>query len=123
MADIDQIASDVLDQGSRPIIKDDYEARMDYFAQEMEKLDPAARAQLFDEILEQDSGAPQSWLTVDRLNSLVSEGRITSQERDAVMDAVGKAYVDGDIDLVQALEFTNFFGNGSVSALGLLPDA
>jgi hypothetical protein len=52
MADIEQIASKVLDTGDRFLIKDDYEARMDVFAQEMEKLDPSARAALFDEILE-----------------------------------------------------------------------
>jgi hypothetical protein len=123
MPDIQQIASNVLDKGDRFLIKDDYEARMDYFAQEMEKLDPSARAALFDEILEQDSGAPMSWLTTDRLDSLVSEGRITGQERDAVMDAFGQAYVDGDIDLVQALEFTNLFGNGAIGPMGLMSPA
>lgn len=123
MPDIQQIASDVLDKGDRFLIKDDYEARMDYFAQEMEKLDPSARAALFDEILEQDSGAPMSWLTTDRLDSLVSEGRITEQERGAIMDAFGQAYVDGDIDLVQALEFTNLFGSSAIGPLGLSPDA
>ncbi|HVI59080.1 MAG TPA: hypothetical protein VM619_09455 [Luteimonas sp.] len=123
MADIEQIASKVLDTGDRFLVKDDYEARMDVFAQEMEKLDPSARAALFDEVLEQDSGAPMSWLTTDRLDSLVSEGRITAQERSAIMDAFGQAYVDGDIDLVQALEFTNLFGSGAVGPLGLSPDA
>jgi hypothetical protein len=123
MADIEQIASNVLDKGDRFLIKDDYEARMDYFAQELEKLDPAARAALFDEILAQDSGAPMSWLTTGRLEALVSEGRITEHERGAVMDAFGQAYVDGDIDLVQALQFSNFFGNGAIGPLGLMSPA
>lgn len=121
MTDIQQKASEILDVGDRFLRSDDYEARMDYFAQELEKLDPAARAQLFDEILEQDSGAPRSWLTVDRLNSMVAEGRITSQERDAIFDAFGQAYVDGDVDLTQALEFTNIFGSGAISMIGVLP--
>lgn len=119
--DIEQKASEILDVGDRFLRTDDYEARMDYFAQELEKLDPATRAQLFDEILEQDSGAPQSWLTVDRLNSLVAEGRITGQERDAVFDSFGDAYVNGDIELADALQFTNVFGSGAISVLGLLP--
>lgn len=121
MSEVEQIASNVLDKGVRTFWTDDYEARMDYFAQELEKLDPAARAALFDEILAQDSGAPMSWLTTDRLDTLVSEGRITEQERTAVMDAFGEAYVNGDIDLVDALQFTNLFGSGAVGPLGLSP--
>jgi len=119
--DIEAKAAEILDVGDRWLRTDDYEARMDYFAQELEKLDPGARAALFDEILEQDSGAPQSWLTVERLNNLVQEGRITSQERDAIFDAFGAAYVDGDIELVDALQFTGLFGSGAISPLGLLP--
>ncbi|KIQ97024.1 hypothetical protein [Lysobacter sp. A03] len=123
MADIQQIASDVLDKGDRFLRVDDYEARMDYFAQELEKLDPSARAALFDEVLEQDSGAPMSWLTTERLDTLVSEGRITSQERSAVVDAFGQAYVDGDIDLVEALQFTNIFGSGAIGPMGMMSPA
>ncbi|MFC3717423.1 hypothetical protein ACFONC_14825 [Luteimonas soli] len=123
MSDVEQIASNVLDKGVRTLWTDDYEARMDYFAQELEKLDPAARAALFDEILEQDSGAPMSWLTTDRLDTLVSEGRITEQERGAVMEAFGESYVNGDIELVDALQFTNLFGSGAVGPMGLSPSA
>lgn len=123
MPDIEQIASKVLDTGDRFLRTDDYEARMDVFAQEMEKLDPAARAALFDEILEQDSGAAMSWLTTDRLDALVSGGRITAQERSSIMDAFGQAYVDGDVDFVQALEFTNLFGSGAIGPMGLMTPA
>lgn len=123
MSEVEQIASNVLEKGDRFLIKDNYEARMDYFAQELEKLDPSARSALFDEILEQDPGAPMSWLTTDRLDTLVSEGRITAQERSAVMDAFGQAYVDGDIDLVDALQFTNLFGNQAIGPMGLMSPA
>lgn len=123
MTDIQQKASEILDVGVRwGPITDDYEKRMDVFAEELQALSPAERAQLFDEILEQDSGAPMSWLTTGRLNSLVSEGRITEQERTAIFDAFGQAYVDGDIDLVQALQFTDLFGSGAVGPMGLTPD-
>ncbi len=122
MSEIEQIASDVLDVGDPRWRRDDYEARMDAFAQEIEKLDPSARAALFDEILEQDSGAPHSWLTVERLNDLVAEGRITDAERGAIFDAFGEAYVNGDISFEDAMSFTNVLGNGSFGPLGLTPD-
>ncbi|HRN61055.1 MAG TPA: hypothetical protein PLF73_01155 [Luteimonas sp.] len=121
--DVEAKAAEILDVGDRRFRRDDYEARMDFFAQELEKLDPNARAALFDEILEQDSGAPQSWLTVKRLNNLVGEGRITSQERDAIFDAFGAAYVNGDIELSDALQFTGMFQSGVANDMGLQPQS
>lgn len=123
MTDIDKLASDILDVGDRFLRTDDYEARMDRFAQEIEGLDSSARNQLFDEILEQDSGALMSWLTVDRLNGMVVEGRISDQERGAIFDAFGDAYVDGDISFQDAMQFTNVFGTQAIGPLGLSPDA
>lgn len=98
MTEIQQKASEILDTGVRFwIIKDDYEQRMDVFAQELERLPADQRDDLFAEILDQDSGALHSWLTVDRLNTLVSEGTITQRERDAIFDAFGEAYVNGSV--------------------------
>lgn len=120
---IEKTAEQILDVGHKPFWRDDYEARMDAFAEAIEGLDPASRAELFDEILEQDTGAARSWLTMDRVNQLVSEGRITEQERTAILEGFGQAYVDGDIDLVEALEFTNLFGSGAAAGIGLNPHA
>lgn len=122
MTDIDKLASDILDVGDRFLRTDDYEARMDRFAEEIEGLDASARNQLFGEVLEQDSGALMSWLTVDRLNDMVGEGRISDQERGAIFDAFGDAYVDGDISFQDAMQFTNVFGSQAVGPLGLTPD-
>ena len=85
MTTIQETASQILDVGQRRFWADDYEKRMDTFADVVEGLDPAARAQLFDEILEQDSGATMSWLTVDRLDSLAREGRITANDAARVL--------------------------------------
>lgn len=114
MTDIQQKASEILDVGVRwGPITDNYEQRMDVFASELQNLSPAERAQLFDEILNQDSGALHSWLTVDRLNLLVGDGTITGQERDAIFDAFGEAYVNGSIDFEQAREFVNVMGDAT----------
>lgn len=122
MTTIEDTASRILDVGDRRFWRDDYEARMDAFADVLEGLDPAARAELFDEILEQDGGATLSWLTVDRLDRLVGEGRITAQERTAVLEAFGQAYLDGEIELPDALAFTSLFGSGATGGIGLNPD-
>lgn len=114
MTDIPKIASQILDVGVRwGPITDNYEQRMDVFAQELSKLNPDERAQLFDEILNQDGGALHSWLTVDRLNRLVGDGTITNQERDAIFDAFGQAYVDGAIDFEQARDFVGVMGDAT----------
>lgn len=123
MTDVQQLASEILDVGDRRFWTDDYEARMDAFAERIQELDPDTRAALFDEILEQDSGAPHSWLTTERLNSLVDEGRITAQERGSIMDAFGQAYVEGDISFIEAMEFTNLFGSSAVGPMGLMPES
>lgn len=118
---IEQTASQILDVGHRPLWRDNYEARMDAFAETLEKLDPGARAELFDEILEQDGGATMSWLSMERLDTMVADGRITEQERGAILEAFGDAYAAGDISLEDALGFTNLLGSAATSGMGLDP--
>lgn len=114
MTEIQQKAAEILDVGVRwGPITDNYEQRMDVFAQELEKLSPQQRDDLFAEILSQDRGALNSWLTVDRLNTLVSEGTITPRERDAIFDAFGEAYVNGSISYEQAFVFVNVLGDAT----------
>ncbi|SDY79573.1 hypothetical protein SAMN04487939_106125 [Lysobacter sp. yr284] len=120
MTDIQQKANEILDKGYRWLIADNYEQRMDFFAQELDKLDPSTRESLFQEILKQDSGATHSWLTVDRLNSLVGEGTITDRERQSIFDSFGQAYVDGKVSFEDALSFTNIYGSGAVAGAGML---
>jgi hypothetical protein len=122
MTTIEQKATEILDKGYRWLIADNYEQRMDFFAQELQNLDPSERTQLMDELLNQDDGAFMSWLKVDRLNALVDQGSITAEERDTIFDSFGQAYVEGKLDFVQALEFTNLFGSTAVGPLGLSPD-
>ncbi len=75
-------AGRVLQEGHRPIIKDNYEQRLDYFAQTMSGQDRDFQAQVINEIHRQDPGAYDSWLTAERMNTLVDQGQITPQERD-----------------------------------------
>ncbi|MCE7032601.1 hypothetical protein LY625_08240 [Lysobacter sp. GX 14042] len=121
MTTINQQADAILDVGDRFLWRDDYDARLDAFAEAIEGLDPQARAELFDAILEKDGGATMSWLTPDRLNDLVDSGRITGLERDAITDAFAQAYVDGEVDLGDALQFTGMLGSSSFGPLGLMP--
>src|SRR5699024_1407022 len=93
--------------------------RLDQFAEVIEKLEPQERAELFDAILEKDGGATMSWLTPERMDSLVDSGRITSLERDAITDAFAQAYIDGEVDLADAMQFTGMSGSQAVGPLGL----
>jgi hypothetical protein len=90
MSTVTETAARILDEGSRPIIKDNYEARLDYFAQEMAGKDRSFQAQVIMEIMRQDNGAFESWLKSNRLDDLVNEGLVTQQERDDLV--AGFAY-------------------------------
>lgn len=92
---VHEAANRVLDAGDRPIFKDDYEKRMDVFAQEMAQGNDAFRAQLVAELVHRDTGAFGSWLHADRLQSRLDSGHIHANERDAVLDGVRGALMQG----------------------------
>ncbi len=93
--DVQAAADRVLDAGSRPIIEDDYEKRMDVFAQEMAQGNPAFREQLVAELVHRDDGAFGSWLQADRLQSRLDSGHINGTERDAVISGFQGAIEHG----------------------------
>lgn len=93
--DIQGSTERVLDAGDRWIIKDDYEKRVDVFAEEMAKGNPQERAALIKSITEEDDGAYGSWLTADRINDLEKEGRITHWEADLIMEGFSEAIKQG----------------------------
>lgn len=64
---VDAAADRVMNAGVRDFIKDNYEQRMDKFAEEMSKGDSAFRAALLDKILDKDPDAFNSWLHADRM--------------------------------------------------------
>jgi hypothetical protein len=97
MTDISAVASRVLDEGSRPIIKDNYEQRLDYFAQELAGKDREYQAQVIAEVMRQDPGAFDSWLKSDRLQDLVAEGLVTRQEADDLLAGFAHGLEDGTI--------------------------
>lgn len=93
--DVNAAADRVMDAGERSFWKDDYEKRMDVFAQEMAQGNQAFRAQLTAKILERDDGAFDSWLQGDRLNSRLDSGHIHGHERAAVIDGFKGALEQG----------------------------
>lgn len=97
MTTVTETASRVLDAGSRPIIKDNYEQRLDYFAQEMAGKDRDFQAQVIAEIIRQDPGAFDSWLKSDRLQDLVGEGLITQQEANDLLGGFAHGLGNGTI--------------------------
>lgn len=97
MSTVTETAERVLDAGSRPIIKDNYEARLDYFAQEMSGKDRQFQADVIAEIMRQDDGAFDSWLRSNRLNDLVNEGLITPAERDDLVAGFAHGVGNGTI--------------------------
>jgi hypothetical protein len=99
--ELKQMAEDVSSAGDRSFLgvdgleRDNYEARLDRFAQVMEPLDSESRARLMGFMLEEDDGAPHSWLTLDRLDSRADGGHISAAERAAVYESIALAYTDG----------------------------
>ncbi len=97
MTTVSETASRILDEGSRPIIRDNYEQRLDYFAQEMAGQDRDFQAQVIAEIIRQDSDAFDSWLKSDRLQDLVGEGLVTQQEADDLIAGFSHGLDNGTI--------------------------
>ena len=97
MTIVTDTASRILDEGSRPIIKDNYEARLDYFAQELNGQDIQFQAEVIAEIMRQDEGAFDSWLKSNRVDDLVNEGLITDQERTNLIEAFAHGLANGTI--------------------------
>ncbi|MEK8031420.1 hypothetical protein AACH06_11380 [Ideonella sp. DXS29W] len=86
--DVEAAADRVMNAGERALIKDNYEQRMDKFAEEMAKGDSAFRAALLDKILQKDPDAFGSWLHADRMNWMVNDKDISADERAAVNDGM-----------------------------------
>ncbi|MGH8079297.1 MAG: hypothetical protein ACREP7_01900, partial [Lysobacter sp.] len=96
--DVNAAATRVLDAGVRPIIKDNYEQRMDVFAKEMNGQTREYQAELINEVLKRDDGAFQSWLHADRLDWMTRDGDITQTERTEVYTAFSEGIDRGLID-------------------------
>lgn len=94
--DVEAAADRVLDAGVRFMIKDNYEQRMDKFAEEMSKGDDAYRAALLDKILDKDPDAFGSWLHADRLDWMVKDNDISASERNAVNGGMATALAQDD---------------------------
>ncbi|WP_440223763.1 hypothetical protein ACQQ2N_00790 [Dokdonella sp. MW10] len=95
--DVSQTASDVLDVGKNFWSRDDYDARAEAFAQEMQKGDAEYQKQLVAEVLRQDPGAFSSWLNPGRINDLVDSGKISQTQRNDMAAGIAGAYNDGTL--------------------------
>lgn len=99
--DVQEAADRVMNAGVRWLIKDDYEARMDVFGEELLKGDKSYQGKLAAEIVERDPGAFKSWLQGGRMDSLVDGDRISPTERRAMLDGLGTALQSGQIERSQ----------------------
>ncbi len=106
----DQIASDVLDAGSRRFLSDNYDVRLDAFAEAVEDLDPESAAKVYEAVLEQDSGAFNSWLSAYRIQERVDAGDISADQQAALADGFIGAYNEGAITQSDANAFLNTYG-------------
>jgi hypothetical protein len=88
-------AQRVLDTGRRALLVDNYEARMEAFAAELQKGDAPYRQRLMQEILERDPRALGSWLTPERANTLHAQGHVTSEQRAAMAESLASAFNHG----------------------------
>lgn len=91
-----EAAERILEVGSQGG-KDDYDARLDAFADELGRGDNVYREQLMAEIFKQDPNALGSWLQPDRANKLQSEGRISLDQKGVLAEGLAAAYNNGDI--------------------------
>ncbi|MDO5289728.1 MAG: hypothetical protein Q4F13_08865 [Pseudomonadota bacterium] len=96
-SEVEQKADEILRTGDRFLWADDYDARLDAFAQAMHEGDPQFREDLLAEIAKRDPGAFSSWLTPERINNLTDQGRISQVQRDAIAEGVAGAYNAGKL--------------------------
>lgn len=93
--DVQDAADRVLKTGVRWLIKDDHEARMNVFGEELQKGGRSYQGMLAAEIIRRDPGAFKSWWQCGRMDLLVDEGRMAPAGRRAMLDALGNALRDG----------------------------
>jgi hypothetical protein len=84
-----------MDTGVRPIIADNYEARMKGLAHQLSLGDPTYREQLMAEIFKLDPNALNSWLTPERANNLRAQGQITLDQEGQIAESFAAAYNSG----------------------------
>lgn len=75
--------------------EDDYGARFEAFTESISGESEAYRQHLVDALIEQDPGALQSWLTVDRLVSANRGGDLANATLGTITETIAAAYNDG----------------------------
>jgi hypothetical protein len=75
--------------------EDDYGARFDAFRESISGKSDAYQQHLIDALLEQDSGALNSWLTVDRLVSAHRDGELANDTFAHIAETMADAYNEG----------------------------
>lgn len=102
---IEDTARGILDTGDRWLIADDYDARAVHFADEMAGLAPADQARLVQEVLRQDPGALGSWMKLDIVDRMQTEGRISQDGYEAIASGFVEAYNSGVLGQADAERF------------------
>ncbi|MDO5625060.1 MAG: hypothetical protein Q4G71_10250, partial [Pseudomonadota bacterium] len=101
--DIKQRASEIVNTGRGGFLGfgADPDARMQALAQRSQGLSAESRQRLVSEVIAQEPGSANNWLTADRLNRLTDSSRMSDADRQAVKEGVAGAYVAGDISYAQ----------------------
>jgi hypothetical protein len=100
--------------GVRPIIVDDYEARMKELAHQLSLGDPTYREQLMADIFKLDPNALNSWLTPERANNLQAQGQITLDQEGQIAESFAAAYNSGAMP-----SYSHGFSMGSGQVTGV----
>ena len=104
--ELEDLADKLHDVGEKGGKKDDYDRRLQALASEfLPTLSAEDRGRFLGVVLEKDKGATGSWLQNDRLDKLVDGGRLSGDNRQAVLDAVQRGYDDGNVEKEKAAGF------------------
>lgn len=107
------LAKDLHSVGDIKGKKDDYDKRLTALANDyLPGLSVEDRGRFVGAILENDKGATKSdsWLQGARLDKLVDDGKITSDQRQQVLEAFGAGYNAGEVDSDNTWRFLEMDG-------------
>lgn len=95
-AELEDLAKELHEVGEKSGKKDDYDKRLESLAtQFLPNLNPEDQRRFMEVVLDGDKGAKDSWLQPARLDKLVGNGRISTDDRQRVLDSLQPAPASG----------------------------
>lgn len=112
-SELEDLAKELHSVGDIKHKKDDYDKRLTALAEDfLPKLNVEDRGRFFGAIIDGDPGATKSdsWLQGSRLDKLVEDGRITSEQRHQVLEGFAAGFNQGGVDSENAARFLEMDG-------------